>query len=297
MFSWSSLQIIIDDHLDILLNRLLEEDVFDGFIAPKIKDYYIFIISFFAFFSILYISLDPIFKHVLKNKYYLKLNEYKRIDWNSRIIAFVHALIISSFCITLISKYGFPWNKTENDYDEKEVDLYCKAVSISIGYFIWDIIYCIWDYKKGGIGFVIHGICAFLIYVFTFKHPVLSHYSILYLNYEISTIFLNFYWILDKLELTGSFLQLVVSYMLLVTFFLVRIAFGSVTIVKLLHDIIFERKVCSVYLSLYFFINIIPMQTLNFIWFYKMLRSVYRHFIKTSKHKGKSAGKKAKKTD
>jgi len=282
MFTWSSLQIILDDHIDILYNRLLEEDIKEGFIIPKIKDYYVNILSFFVFFSVIYLSLDIIFKKIWQNKYYLKLPEMKRKDWNSKIVAFIHAVIISTFCIFLICRYGFPWNKTEKDYDKKEIDLYYKAISISIGYFMWDIIYCFSDVKRGGISFIIHGVCGFLIYVFTFKHPVLGHYAILFLNYEISTIFLNIYWSLDKLELTGSVLQLINALLLLLTFLSVRILFGSVTICKLLYDIIFDRRFCSVYLCLYFLINIIPMQLLNYMWFYKMLGSVFRHFDKAS---------------
>jgi hypothetical protein len=274
MINWSSIQLTIDDHINILLDRLKKEDFLDGFIVPKIKDYFIYIFSFFAFFSIVYLSLDTIFKKIWKNKHYLKLSNYGRADWNSRIVAFTHAIIISPFCVSLVCKYGFPWNKTENDYNEQEIDLYYKAISISLGYFLWDIFYSISDYKKGGIGFIIHGICAFIIYIFTFKNHVLGHYSMIYLNYEISTIFLNIYWTLDKLELSGSALQMVVAVLLMITFFSVRVAFGTITLSRLLYDIIFQRRVCSVYLCLYFFINILVMQALNFYWFYIMIQSV-----------------------
>lgn len=300
MPSWNSLQIIIDDHLDILLNRLKDETLIDGFNIPKIKDYYPCILTFFAFFSIIYLSLDPLFKKIWKNKYYLKLNGFKRTDWNSRVVAFIHALIINAFCISLIAKYGFPWNKTENDYNDKEVDLYYKAISISLGYFMWDIIYSVYYVKQGGIGFAIHGVCAFLIYIFTFRYHVLGHYAILFLNYEISTIFLNIYWILDKLNKTGSILQLVNAFLLLVAFFTVRIAFGTVSIFRLLYDLFFRSKICPIYLSLYFTINIIIMQCLNYVWFYKMIKSVLKHFPGTSEPKSKpeSKGKSpSKKTD
>jgi len=33
---------------------------------------------------------------------------------------------------------------------------------------MWDIIYSVYYVKQGGIGFAIHGVCAFLIYIFTF---------------------------------------------------------------------------------------------------------------------------------
>ncbi|KAG4093891.1 hypothetical protein H8356DRAFT_1277440 [Neocallimastix lanati (nom. inval.)] len=167
MINWSSIQLTIDDHINILLDRLKKEDFLDA-------------------------------------------------DWNSRIVAFTHAIIISPFCVSLVCKYGFPWNKTENDYNEQEIDLYYKAISISLGYFLWDIFYSISDYKKGGIGFIIHGICAFIIYIFTF------------------TIFLNIYWTLDKLELSGSALQMVVAVLLMITFFSVRVAFGTITLSRLL---------------------------------------------------------------
>jgi len=134
MFSLNNLQIIFDDHLDILLNRLAEDDKLDGFIAPRLKDYYLNILISFAFFCIFYLSLDTIFKNIWKNKYYLKLSDYKRKDWNSRVTAFTHALIVTPFCFYLIYRYGFPWNKTENDYDLKEINSYYTVICISIGY-------------------------------------------------------------------------------------------------------------------------------------------------------------------
>ncbi|ORX55343.1 hypothetical protein BCR36DRAFT_410281 [Piromyces finnis] len=293
MFTWSNLQIIIDDHIDILLNRLIKDDVFDGFVAPRLKEYYKNILTWFLIFSVLYLSLNTFFKNVWKNKYYLKLSNYKRKDWNSRVVAFIHAIIVSPFCIFLICKFGFPWDKNENDYSDKEINIFYSTISISIGYFMWDIIYSVGDYKKGGIGFVIHGFGAFLIYIFTFKSNVLGHYAIMYLIYEFSTIFLHTYWVFDKIDLTGSIGQLISSLLLLVTFFTVRIAIGSIFIFKLLHDIIFDREVCSVYLSLYFVLNIIPMQTLNYIWFYKMIYSIFKHFEPSKKpnHESKSVKK------
>jgi len=48
---------------------------------------------------------------------------------------------------------------------------------------MWDIIYSVGDYKKGGMGFVVHGICAFLIYIFTFvSYIIIINANKLYLN-------------------------------------------------------------------------------------------------------------------
>jgi len=293
MFSLNNLQIIFDDHLDILLTRLVNEDKFSDFVYPTIKSYFRVIFAWFAFFTFLFLLLDPFFKNVWKNKSYLKLSSYKRIDWNSRIIALVHALIVAPLSTYLVYKYGFPWNKSETDYDAQEIKLYYNTICISIGYFIWDVIYSISDYKKGGFGFIIHGVCALLIYVFTFRHHVLGHYSIMYLTYELSTIFLHIYWILDKVDMTGSTLQLIDSIILLIIFLAVRIIFGNITITRLLYDLIFVRKVCSIYLSLFFFLNIIPMQALNLIWYYKMILSVLKRF--TVSGKPKSSGESTEK--
>jgi len=276
MFSLNNLQIIVDDHLDILLNRLANEDMFADFFSPNIKPYFRIIFAWFAFFTILFLSLDPFFKNVWKNKYYLRLNSYRKKSWNSRVIAFIHAAIVAPFSVYLVCHYGYPWNKSAKDYDAHEINLYYSTICISIGYFIWDVIYSISDYRKGGIGFVIHGICALLIYVFTFKHHVLGHYSIMYLTYELSTIFLHIYWVLDKVDLTGSTIQVVDGIIVSILFLSVRIIFGNITITRLLYDLIFVRKVCSVYLSLFFFLNIIPMQVLNLIWFYKMIQSILK---------------------
>ncbi|EIE80770.1 hypothetical protein RO3G_05475 [Rhizopus delemar RA 99-880] len=55
--------------------------------------------------------------------------------------------------------------------------------------------------------------------------------------YELSTIFLNFHWFMDKIGWTGSRIQLVNGVFLLLTFFGARILFGTFMSFKMWNDI------------------------------------------------------------
>ena len=51
----------------------------------------------------------------------------------------------------------------------------------------------------------------------------MNYYGCVFLLYELSTPFLNIHWFCDKLNLTGSKIQLYNGFLLLGTFFLCRL--------------------------------------------------------------------------
>ncbi|KAI9275343.1 hypothetical protein BY458DRAFT_434500 [Sporodiniella umbellata] len=60
--------------------------------------------------------------------------------------------------------------------------------------------------------------------------------------YELSTVFLNIHWFMDKLGYTGSKLQMVNGAMLLLSFFGVRIVFGVTMSIRLWCKWLFKKK-------------------------------------------------------
>jgi hypothetical protein len=59
------------------------------------------------------------------------------------------------------------------------------------------------------------------------QRPFLSFYAPVFILYELSTPFLNVHWFCDKLNMTGSKLQLYNGIALLVTFFSCRLVYGT----------------------------------------------------------------------
>lgn len=67
---------------------------------------------------------------------------------------------------------------------------------------------------------------CWLIFLFE-QRPFANYYGLNFILYELSTPFLNIHWFLDKLNLTGSTLQLVNAAFLLTTFFSARCVWGT----------------------------------------------------------------------
>ena len=96
--------------------------------------------------------------------------------------------------------------------------------------------------------------------------------------YELSTPFLNIHLILDKLGLAGSLYQAINGVILLSTFFCVRILFGYYNSWVFLKTIIDAGSSIPVYyLVIYGTANFL-LNSLNAIWFVKMVRSVFSRF-------------------
>ncbi len=72
---------------------------------------------------------------------------------------------------------------------------------------------------------------------FGHQHPFANYYGLNFILYELSTPMLNVHWFLDKLNMTGSTLQLVNGILLMAAFFGCRCVWGSYQSVRVYGDV------------------------------------------------------------
>ncbi|POW03982.1 hypothetical protein PSHT_11454 [Puccinia striiformis] len=102
-------------------------------------------------------------------------------------------------------------------------------LSISTGYFLWDIIVSLkLTISRGGIGFLVHAISCFVAFLYSIK-PFGAYFGFAFLLWEASTIFLNPHWFFDKIGMSGSKAQLYNGVALLLVFFFSRLVLGNYT--------------------------------------------------------------------
>lgn len=231
-------------------------------------------------FAIIY-EISRIFSPVLFPKTFQFFKGYNGPNWHVHVVSTIHCLIVvtGSFFI-------FADNTLNEDrvfgYVRWAADIY----SISCGYFLWDTIIAIYFYKYQGISMVLHGIVSFSVFIFSFR-PFINYYGAIFLMYELSTIFLNFHWFMDKLGWTGSKIQLVNGVILLLTFFGARIVFGTYMSYKLWSDVYAVKEdVPWRYWIVYGGGNFIT-TCLNLWWFSQMITMLRKRFPtkETAKHK------------
>jgi TLC domain len=125
----------------------------------------------------------------------------------------------------------------------------------------------------------------YLKYHNTTKHKYNINLTIGYgkdlLLFESSTIFLNIHWFCDKLNLSGSNIQLLNGILLISTFFSVRICYGTFVIYQAIVDL--QRSEIDFRLRWFYSIAGCALTILNYWWFYVMVKSVKSRFKKNVK--------------
>ncbi|BGO98010.1 TLC domain-containing protein [Rhodotorula toruloides] len=150
---------------------------------------------------------------------YYPTERRKRDDWDLHMVGWLYALVATPIAIHLL-RHPSP----ELDLDP----LYGVALpeqrlsAIAIGYFIWDALVTFRHIQTQGLGFFLHGATCLVAFTFTLR-PFVLWCGPRFL------IFLNAHWLLDKLHLTGSPLQMLNGLFLVSTYICARLVFGTYT--------------------------------------------------------------------
>ncbi|KAG2157463.1 TLC domain-containing protein [Suillus clintonianus] len=244
----------------------------------KISDFADVILLSFVFFSTVHNSLAPAVSGVLFPVSYGKAGKRARNNWDIHVTSLVHAIIIiflAGRCLNLSSldqNRAFGWHEDAG-----------FVIAIATGYFIWDTLESIIHFSD--IGFVLHGISCLLIYGLSFT-PFVPYYGVRFLFWELSTVFLDIHWFLDKTGKTGSTLQLVNGIALITTFFSVRCVWGAMMSYDFFVTLnsVYDQ-VLTPYLIIYGGGNVL-LQVLNWFWFTKMITALTKRFqVKPDGHK------------
>ncbi|KAG1141495.1 hypothetical protein G6F37_006467 [Rhizopus arrhizus] len=248
----------------------------DQLSLSTLKSHWQTVICSTIFFAIVY-EISRLFSPILFPKTFQFFKGYNAPNWHVHVVSTVH-------CITVVigSFFIFADKSLNQDrvfgYTKWAADIY----SVSCGYFLWDTIIAIYFFKEQGISMVLHGMAAFSVFIFSFR-PFVNYYGAIFLMYELSTIFLNFHWFMDKIGWTGSRIQLVNGAILLLTFFGARILFGTYMSFKMWNDIyLVKDQVPLRYWIVYGSANFVT-TCLNFWWFSQMIQMLRKRFPQKSK--------------
>lgn len=148
---------------------------------------------------------------------YLKRKDHKTFYVN--FIAFIHSAIAG-----YVAFYAaiYPEQSTLDDLIYGYSSFAQYVYIFSSGYFLWDIIICVY-YKYWG--FLAHGLAAFFCFS-NALYPLFHYHGMFFLAYELSTPFYHIRWFLGKIGKENSTVYIWVTRLFVVTFFVVRIIMG-----------------------------------------------------------------------
>ncbi|PAV23506.1 hypothetical protein PNOK_0057400 [Pyrrhoderma noxium] len=226
------------------------------------------VLSAICFWTV-HIFISPVLSRVFFPGSYGRLRSSRdRNNWNVHVVSLVHALIIiplSLRCLNspvLNADRAFGWDPRVG-----------TLASIACGYFAWDTFESLWHFSD--IGFVVHGLVCFFIYFLVFT-PFIAFYGPRFLLWELSTPFLNIHWFLDKMNLTGSTLQLINGICLLTSFAGVRLIYGSIQSLEFYKTLLAIKDQTPLPVVLVYGVGNIILNSLNVLWFFKMIAALQK---------------------
>lgn len=154
---------------------------------------------------------------------------------------------------------------------------------ISAGFFLQDLINCIFRFSTEGPLYLLHAACCSSMFLYCGTSGHGHYYGAAFLMWECSTLFVHLRWLLFKVGLSGGSLYVANSTCMVVTFFCCRICWGYAITVRQFVDS--HRAFIASHngdapiprTALVFFVCVtLAMNSLNTWWFSLMLRGVHR---------------------
>ncbi|KAL6706489.1 hypothetical protein ACN47E_005428 [Coniothyrium glycines] len=193
------------------------------------------LLGFLAYHFILHV-LSPAVSRLVCPNTYAGFTKRTRLNWDIHCVSMVQALFINAAALWVIFKdeerHDMDWTGRLWGYTPASG----MVQGFAAGYFLWDLQVCLQYFSVCGPGALLHAIGALAITCIGFK-PFGNYYGLSFILYELSTPFLNVHWFCDKLNRTGSKLQLYNGIALLLTFFGCRIIWGTYQSVMIYSDI------------------------------------------------------------
>ncbi|KAH6918382.1 TLC domain-containing protein [Coprinopsis sp. MPI-PUGE-AT-0042] len=258
------------------LERFLVDTLGLTHLPPHLPVFYVSLLGF----TLVHLVLAPLLSAKFAPQSWQALKGRKaRNSWSIHVVSQVHALVVVPMAMWAI------WNEgpeTEQNRAFGWDDRIGQAYAVALGYFVWDTLDAVYNFTD--VGFVIHGVACSLIYAMSFR-PFVAYFGIRCLLWEISTIFLNIHWFLDKTNRTGTNLQLVNGGLLLFSFFSIRMVYGGSVCYNFFKVLLNVHDQVPWFYALVFGGGNFALQGLNWLWFSKMITAIRKRFVKHDESK------------
>ncbi|PSN28954.1 hypothetical protein C0J52_26278 [Blattella germanica] len=158
------------------------------------------------------------FYFILKQKYNLEA------EWCCRFLTAIHAIIVT-FLAAISSYFLGPWPMT--DPGGPNTELHCIILITSLGYFIFDMIWCLYHQTEGMTMLIHHAISILALGRILMKGVSGTEAVAGLLGLEITNPILQLRWFLRSAGYKGSILFTLVELAFMIMFFVMRIIGGS----------------------------------------------------------------------
>ncbi|KAI1065354.1 hypothetical protein LB507_000645 [Fusarium sp. FIESC RH6] len=257
-------------------------------------------------YSVIFWPISPWISNLLAPEHYSKLSRKRRLNWDAHVVSMVQSCLINALAIWVM----FVDTEMSNMQWEERIWGYTGGAgfiqALAAGYFLWDLVVTSLNFDVFGVGTLAHAVAALLVYSLGFR-PFLNHYACVFILWELSTPFLNVHWFMDKLNMTGSKAQLYNGLALLFTFFSCRLVYGTYSSFRVYRDVwsainvnpdmkalmmptmsfAHPNSTVPMWIGVAYLASNVTLNSLNFYWFFMMIRAVRKRFEPSSESQEK----------
>ncbi|RFU33390.1 hypothetical protein B7463_g2969, partial [Scytalidium lignicola] len=260
------------------------------------------VLASFLTYTFINLVIGPWISKLVFPVKYMKLSADRRINWDVHVVSLFQSIMISALALVVMftdeDRKNMTWEERVWGYTGRGG----MIQGLATGYFLWDFMITIQHLRLFGVDMLGHAVSALVVFSFGFR-PFVNYYASTFILYELSTIFLNFHWFFDKLDLTGTRGQLYNGIVLLITFFGCRLVWGTYQSLRVYQDLwaalhynpaksakvktspnheemmqFASDKQIPLWLPLLYLASNILLNTLNFHWFSKMIATIRKRF-------------------
>ncbi|KAI5451191.1 hypothetical protein NCC49_002067 [Naganishia albida] len=221
-------------------------------------------ILFFAIQSASYTLSPVVFPKTMRG-----MSRKERIEWSSKTVALVHAVLIIPMAL-----------KTYNDPELRRDPIFGysprvgNVLAFTCGHFIWDTVDSLFN---ASVGFVVHAIACLAVFGFSFR-PFCAYFGPSFLLWELSTPMLNLRYFFGKFGLDQKFpaLSLVNDLLFVAAFFFARIIGGTRDSFVFFREMITRWDQIPTFLFLVYGVGNVALNGLNWLWFSKIMKRTIR---------------------
>jgi hypothetical protein len=225
------------------------------------------------------ISSNYLFSQQYKS---LKGEPKKELEWNSRVISTLHALIVATI--------GFYVFFTDEKF-YKHLDMFHHSnaavimTGFSLGYFIVDTFYVLRYYSiMGGMLMLIHHVSVICAQFAVVIYRQFQLMGVTISVTELTTPFINLLWFFTELDMKGSFIFKLNGILIWLFWLVTRIGYSTVTIwlwINQWHKLV----TASDFVWIFFTLELANITLLNLVWFKKITMGVIKAFFGKAKIK------------
>ncbi|KAI8322009.1 hypothetical protein GQ54DRAFT_304328 [Martensiomyces pterosporus] len=199
-----------------------------------------------------------------------RLTKVERYKWNVRKTSALHAMYIVTMSLVVIAN-----TKLRRDPLHGTDPVAETSFTVTVGYFLWDIINTYNNVDINGWGFMVHAVMSFGVYLLSYT-PFLQYYGACFMMFEVSTLFLNLHHALEDMGFKDSILYFINGMALVSSFFFARIVYGTILSINVWRDMASSTVPINPLIANFVRLSNLTLLSLSYYWFGVIIMSAKR---------------------